>query len=140
MDDAVRKSTVKVSAQPPLGACICSRRLSPRCLQVEDLFTADPEGLALRLSSKGAVGAALEVVRAAGLQPSLRHELQARQLAHLVGGAVAQGAGPAAALRYLRDLPQEGDAAAVVTGALPLLGRIKDKSLLVRNKTVTERR
>ncbi|GAQ91390.1 hypothetical protein KFL_007770010 [Klebsormidium nitens] len=100
--------------------------------QVEDLFAADPEGLALRLSSKGAVGAALEVVQAAGLHPGLRHELQSRQLAHLVGGAVAQGGGPAVALRYLRELPQGEDAVAVVTGALPQLGRIKDKSLLVR--------
>lgn len=104
--------------------------------QVEDLYLADSEGLTLRLSSLGAVAASLEVARSVQLPGSLRHELQSRQLVQILTGKVTDGAGPAAAVRYLKGLSEPGEAMAVVTGALPQLGQLKDKSLLVRRAGV----
>jgi zinc finger FYVE domain-containing protein 26 len=98
---------------------------------VEASCKADGEGLALRLASKGAVSAALEVAESASLSANFRRELQGRQLVKLLTTDPLSGGGPAAASRFLSSLHDSDDALPVAIGAMELLPDLRSKQLLV---------
>ncbi|KAJ1687936.1 hypothetical protein LUZ63_019326 [Rhynchospora breviuscula] len=99
--------------------------------EVEASCKADGEGLALRLASKGAVSAALEVAESASLSANFRRELQGRQLVKLLTTDPLSGGGPAAASRFLSSLRDSDDALPVAIGAMELLPDLRSKQLLV---------
>ena len=106
------------------------------CVQVEALCQTDPEGLALRLSDKGAVSAALDVAESFKLSNNLRRELQGRQLVKLLTTDPISGGGPAGGLRFLNSLHHPEDALPVAMAAMELLPNLQSKQLLVRTSWI----
>ncbi|KAG6557384.1 hypothetical protein Mapa_000653 [Marchantia paleacea] len=99
--------------------------------EVEAFCQSDPEGLALRLASKGAVSAALDVAESFKLPNVTRRELQGRQLVKLLTSDPTTGGGPAEGLRFLSSLNHPEDALAVAMAAMEQLPNLRSKQLLV---------
>ncbi|BBN06274.1 zinc finger FYVE domain-containing protein 26 [Marchantia polymorpha subsp. ruderalis] len=99
--------------------------------EVEAFCQSDPEGLALRLASKGAVSAALDVAESFNLPNVTRRELQGRQLVKLLTSDPTTGGGPAEGLRFLSSLNHPEDALAVAMTAMEQLPNLRSKQLLV---------
>ncbi|KAL3693637.1 hypothetical protein R1sor_007288 [Riccia sorocarpa] len=99
--------------------------------EVEKFCLSDPEGLALRLASKGAVSAALDVAESFNLPNVTRRELQGRQLVKLLTSDPTTGGGPAEGLRFLSTLHHPEDALAVAMAAMEQLPNLRSKQLLV---------
>ncbi|CAM6127643.1 unnamed protein product [Calypogeia fissa] len=99
--------------------------------EVEALCQSDPEGLALRLASKGAVSAALSVAESFNLPNVTRRELQGRQLVQLLTSDPTTGGGPAEGLRFLKSLQNSEDALPVAMAAMEQLPNLQAKQLLV---------
>lgn len=103
---------------------------------MEAFCQSDPEGLALRLASKGAVSAALDVAESFNLPNVTRRELQGRQLVKLLTSDPTTGGGPAEGLRFLSSLNHPEDALAVAMTAMEQLPNLRSKQLLVILRTV----